>query len=232
MDITILAPAYNEEAIIDRFINQVASVLEKNYNTWEVLIVNDGSTDATEARVKAFMDVYPEHITCITHPVNQGLGAGLETGFKYAKGNVIVTMDADCTQDANLIPQLTNEISNDTGVVIASRYVKGGGMKNVPPHRLLYSKLGNLFFRILFGLPSRDISSGFRAYRKDLVKRLSCLSPGFEVQVDILRRVKQLTKIKEYPFVLVDRTVGVSKMRYGKLLKAYFKLFTKKNEHN
>jgi len=228
MDITILAPAYNEEAIIGKFINQVAPVLEKNYKTWEVLIVNDGSTDQTEKRVKEFMDSYPDHITCITHPVNQGLGAGLETGFKNAKGNIIVTMDADCTQDANLIPRLTEEISNDTGVVIASRYVKGGGMENVPPHRLLYSKLGNLFFRVLFVLPCRDISSGFRVYRKDIVKPLNHLSTGFEVQVDILRRIKQLTQIKEYPFILVDRTVGVSKMRYGKLLKAYFRLFFKK----
>ncbi len=228
MDITILAPAYNEEAIIGKFINQIASVLEKNYKTWEVLIVNDGSTDQTEERVKSFMDIYPEHIRCITHPVNLGLGAGLETGFENAKGNIIVTMDADCTQDANLIPQLAKEISNDTGVVIASRYVNGGGMEGVPPHRVLYSKLGNLFFRILFALPSRDISSGFRVYRKDIAKQLSHLSTGFEVQVDILRRVKQLTQIKEYPFILVDRTVGVSKMRYGKVLKAYFKLLTKK----
>lgn len=224
MEITILAPAYNEEGVIKKFLDSVSHVLSENYTDWEIIIVNDGSTDKTEERINEFKNTYPDKIVCINHEINKGLGAGLETGFKYARGDVVVTMDADCTHDAALIPKFSKEISNEVGLIIGSRYVDGGGMEDVPWYRVLYSKLGNLFFRLAFGLNVKDISSGFRFYRKDIAKKLVNLSSGFEVQVDILTRVKKETVIIERPFVLVDRQIGVSKMQYGQLLKAYFKL--------
>lgn len=228
MDITILAPAYNEEDVIIKFLDSISEVLERNYNNWEIIIVNDGSTDKTEERVNEFKSRYPDNIVCVNHKYNKGLGAGLETGFKHARGDVIVTMDADCTHDATLIPKFAKEISNEVGVIIGSRYVDGGGMEDVQWYRVLYSKLGNLFFRVAFGLSVKDISSGFRFYRNDIAKQLTNLSTGFEVQVDILTRVKKKTNIIERPFVLVDRQIGESKMEYGQLLKAYFKLMFRK----
>ena len=117
--ISIVAPAYNEEAVIKDFVEQVVDVTRFFFEcgNWELIVVDDGSTDRTKDilyRLKS--NFYP--LSVITH-VNYGMGKALETGFKAAKGNIVVTMNADCSHDPVLIPVLCKEIVSTGCHVIA-----------------------------------------------------------------------------------------------------------------
>ncbi|WP_027365819.1 glycosyltransferase family 2 protein [Desulfotruncus alcoholivorax] len=219
--ISIVAPAYNEEPVIEKFVRTVMETLQGVFS-FEVLIVNDGSTDKTGEILTRLQDEY-NNLVVISHNVNRGLGAGLNTGFKHAKGEIIVTLDADLSQPPSLIPVMIIEVSRGADVVIASRYVKGGSMQGVPWWRVLVSKLGNWLIKMSTGVKARDCTSGMRAYRKEVLKELTDIGTGFEVQLMILKQLHR-AKITEVPLNLVNRAAGKSKMQYLRLVPRYLAL--------
>jgi dolichol-phosphate mannosyltransferase len=221
--VTILAPAYNEEEVIEDFVKAVLSVIEVG---WELLIVDDGSTDRTPDLLFDWAGSQPE-IRVLTHPVNRGVGAALATGFTAAAGDVVVTIDADQSHPLHLIPDLVSGCA-DAEAVFASRYVPGGGMTGVPAVRRWISRLGNVALRLLFLSPVRDLTTGFRAYRTDLIRNLRVESPGFEAQLEItVRLLAHGAQISETPLILENRSAGQSKMRYLTVVPRYVRLLPK-----
>lgn len=216
--LTVLAPAYNEEPVIEKFVHEVMRTLNGVFS-FELIIVNDGSTDNTGIILERLQKVY-DNLVVINHPINRGLGAGLKTGFIHARGEVIVTLDADLSQSPGLIPSLTKEIEKGADVVIGSRYVAGGSMEGVPRWRVAVSRAGNWAIRTFAGLKARDCTSGMRAYRKGVVENLKDIGTGFDVQLRILQGLKNAV-IREVPLILVNRAAGTSKMRYFKLVPRY-----------
>lgn len=223
--VTILAPAYNEELVIEQFVNQIELSLDTFVKQWELLIINDGSSDKTKIIVESLTNKY-KNLRLINHEYNKGIGKALETGFKDAKGDIIITMDADCSHSPNIIKELVENINNGYDVVIASRYVKGGGMHEVPLWRQYISKCGNICFRAITHIHIKDTTTGYRAYSKKVIGNLDDLPNGFEVQLEILNRLKNYN-IKEIPLVLTNRAAGQSKMNYIHLLIGYIAVFKK-----
>lgn len=189
---------------------------------FELLIVNDGSSDRTGEILSRLQQEY-DNLVVVTHSVNQGLGAGLKTGFCHANGDVVVTLDADLSQPPNLIPRLVEEVSKGVDVVIGSRYVKGGGMDGVPWWRVVISRLGNWLIRQALSIKVKDCTSGMRVYRKEVVQNLEDIGTGFEVQLKILQQIGNV-RFSEVPLLLTNRLAGESKMRYLRLVPKY--LFT------
>lgn len=220
--ISIIAPAFNEEAVIQKYVREVIAYCRIHLDSFEVIVINDGSEDGTLQILSELQLAYAE-LVVVSHPQNKGIGKALEIGFKSAKGDIVVTMDADCSHDPELIKQLCAEIGKGYDIVIASRYVGDGCMKGIPVWRQVLSKYGNKAMQILLGWPAKDSTSGYRAYRTEVVKTLDNLSPGFEVQVEILMELKN-TRVKEIPFALHNRAAGQSKMEYSKLAKTYLKM--------
>lgn len=126
--LTVLAPAYNEEPVIEKFVHEVMRTLNGVFS-FELVIVNDGSTDSTGSILERLQKDY-DNLVVIRHSINRGLGAGLKTGFTRARGRIIVTLDADLSQSPGLIPSLTMEIVKGADMVIGSRYIDGGGMEH------------------------------------------------------------------------------------------------------
>lgn len=221
--ITVLAPAYNEALIIEKFVRAVMGALRGSFE-FELVIIDDGSTDETPYILKRLQREYSS-LVIVRHPENRGLGAGLLTGFKAARGDVIVTMDADLSHDPVLIPELVATVESGADIVIASRYVKGGGMEGVPWWRALISRFGNMVFGVVLKMGVKDHTSGFRAYRAEVVKELSSISKGFEAQLEILLAVKstRVPVVKEVPLMLKNRGGGESKMRYLYLVPRYLR---------
>ncbi len=221
--VTILAPAFNEEAVIEDFMKGVLGVAEPD---WELLIVDDGSTDRTPELVRDWARDHSE-IRVATHPLNRGVGAALATGFAAAAGDVIVTVDADLSHPAYLIPDLVRGC-READAVFGSRYVPGGGMTGVPAFRRWISRFGNLGLRLLFRSPVRDLTTGCRAYRAETIRTLSIESNGFEAQLEIaVRLIGRGTRIIEVPLPLENRPAGQSKMRYLAVLPRYGLLLPK-----
>jgi dolichol-phosphate mannosyltransferase len=220
--ITVLLPMYNEEKSAEPMIKLITKRLKGHKIPHEILVVNDGSTDKTHEVLKKLRRNIRQ-VRVINHKTNIGLGGALETGFKNAKTDLIVTMDADLTQDPMHIAEMLEEIENGHDMIIASRYINGGGMSGVPPHRVVVSRLANMVFAVLFGIPVKDMTSGFRCYKRSMLKGVTVKDKGFASQLEILVKYsKKDPKIKEIPFVLVSRTTGESKFDLPKVATRYF----------
>ena len=225
--ITILAPAYNEEPVIEKFVHSVMRTLQGVFS-FELIIVNDGSTDGT-GEILSCLRMQYDNLVVVTHPTNQGLGAGLVTGFKHSQGDIVVTMDADLSQSPELVMSLVKQIKNGADIVIGSRYVPGGGMEGVPWWRQAISRLGNVLIRTITSIPAKDCTSGLRAYKKYLLDDLKEVGKGFDVQLTLLRQlyINCSPIIKEVPLLLKERVAGQSKMRYLTLIPKYIVLLAK-----
>jgi dolichol-phosphate mannosyltransferase len=198
------------------------------------LAVNDGSTDRTEELLKEYAKTYP--LTVISHRHNQGLAETYRTLIntlkKQAKhDDIAVFMDADNTHSPEFIRDLVKVASTTADVVVASRYI-GGTEVGVPLKRRILSKVVNWLIRNLCGISILDCTSGYRAYRLEVLKRLPPLeSKGFEVTAEVLIRIsshKPPYKIEEIPLTLYyDRKRGASKIHVRQTIKAYVKLLWK-----
>ncbi len=213
--ISIVVPAYNEEAVIARFLDACIKDIQLG-QPYEIVVVNDGSVDATQEIVRGFQAKNPS-IRLVDHVVNRGLGKALETGFAAAQGDIVVTMDSDLTHPPAMIKDLVDGMKG-VDFCIASRYVKGGGMEQVPAWRVFISRAANLFFDLILWTNIQDLSAGFKAYRAEHIKKVTIQASGFECQMEImLYFIKHHLKHREIPLILKNRQFGTSKFRFVKM---------------
>ena len=223
--IFILLPAYNEEEAIRPLIESLVRTLRPSFE-YGIVVVDDGSRDGTAAVVEELAKTLP--VRLIRHDVNRGLGAALSTGLRDVIGrcaddDVVVTMDADNTHPADIIPRMIELAVSGRDVVIASRYQRGAGVHGVPAFRRVLSDSGGLLFRMLLPTPGvRDFTCGFRAYRGSMLKKAArhygddlVDQAGFTCMLDVLLKLRYLgATFAEVPLILrYDRKPGLSKMR-------------------
>ena len=166
------------------------------------------------------MDHYPG-LRSVTHEQNAGIGAALATGFAAIPDGIIVTMDADLSHPLDLLPELVAGCEN-ADACYGSRFVPGGGMVGVPLWRSAISRVANIILRAAYRSPTRDLTTGYRAYQAEAVHGLDLVGEGFETQLEItIRLIAAGKRITEVPLVLTTRVAGESKMRYLSLIPAY-----------
>jgi dolichol-phosphate mannosyltransferase len=230
----ILLPAYNEARNLDREVVRLHAACERRGLAYEVVIVDDGSTDDTPARVEALAARYP--VRCLSHATNRGLGAAMRTGLgdlveRAAPGDCIVTKDADNSQDPELVVRMAGEIARGQDLVIASRYQPGGAEIGLPLYRRLLSRGAGAIFQCLCPVPGvRDFTCGYRAFRASTLQRAWRLheptgglieASGFACTPELLLKVARVTdRITEVPLVLrYDLKAGKSKMRVWRTVR-------------
>ncbi len=218
----IITPTYNEHENIVRLVHEVlgqqALVPEVELN---ILIVDDNSPDGTSEIVRDLQrreDPKFQHIHLLTRPGKMGLGTAYVTGFEYAlrEGfDYIFEMDADFSHDPKEIPTFLREIEN-YDLVIGSRYIRGASVKNWPRRRLMLSYNANLYARMVTGIPVRDVTAGFKCFRREVLAAIDLhdiRSNGYAFQIEMHFRVwRKGFRIKEIPITFVDRHAGTSKM--------------------
>jgi glycosyltransferase involved in cell wall biosynthesis len=200
--ITILLPCYNEEAILNHNINSIINYLltiSEKYE-WEILIVNDGSKDKTGKIADEFarrMDT----IRVIHHPVNLNLGRALQTGFLYAKGDIIVVLDIDLSYSVNYIGEMTDKLLETcSDIVIASPYMRGGQVTAVPFLRKVMSLWVNRFMRIAAQDKYYTYTGMVRAYHSGFIRTLNLKTKDYEINPEILYKAMILrARIVEIP---------------------------------
>ena len=209
----IIIPTYNESENIEGIVRDILN-LECGVS---ILIVDDNSPDGTgeiaDRLSREFPEVHARH-----RPGKQGLGTAYRYGFGEALdmgATCIFQMDADYSHDPRYIPQFLSAI-DDHDVVIGSRYVEGGGIENWGLLREMISRGGNFYARMCTGLKMNDMTSGYRCYRKDVLKavdlsRISATGYGFQVEMSYVCAALGFDMF-ELPIVFTDRRVGQSKM--------------------
>ena len=184
----------------------------------DVLVVDDASPDGT-AEVADALGVELGQVSVLRRPVKDGLGNAYRQAFAQALADgyeVVVTLDADFSHDPAVIPQLLAEIESGADVAVGSRYVPGGATPNWPRHRRLLSAYGNRYSGWVLGLSLRDATSGFRAYRSDLLRAIdfgSSKANGYAFMTELAARISdQHAAVAEVPITFTDRVRGTSKM--------------------
>ncbi len=211
--ILVVIPTYNERDCLESIVGRVrASVPEAH-----VLIADDNSPDGTGAIADGLAQV-DEHIQVMHRTQKAGLGAAYLAGFEWAleRGyDVVVEMDADGSHQPEQLPVLLAALRN-ADLVLGSRWIAGGGVVNWPKSREILSRGGNRYTRLMLGIPLRDATGGYRAFRAATLRQLDLSqveSQGYCFQVDLAWRALQRgLRVVEVPITFIERTAGSSKM--------------------
>ena len=221
--LSVISPMYNEAETIDGTAEQLAQVLDGREQAWEVILVNDGSTDGTQAAAEAICARDPR-FRLVNHPANRGRGAGLRTGFAHARGDYLVTIEADLSYDPALILTMVDalEASPALHIALASPYMPGGSTAGVPPARLAISRLGNRVLNLVMSGNFSTVTQMFRAYRREVIDALDLESEGKEIHLEILSKAMALGfRAREFPAQLRGRAGGKSKFRFAQTVRSH-----------
>jgi dolichol-phosphate mannosyltransferase len=219
----IVLPTYNERDNIETVLRRVRFVVPAAH----VLVVDDGSPDGT-AELAEQVAHELRGISVLRRAAPTGLGNAYRAGFRWglARGyEVLVEMDADLSHDPLVLPELLHTVAAGADLAIGSRYVAGGGTKDWPWARRMISRNGCRYAQTMLGLPARDATSGFRAYRADALRALDLdqvQASGYGFQVEMTYRVaRNGGRVAEVPIEFRDRVAGTSKMSTRIVVEAF-----------
>lgn len=219
MEKIVIIPTYNERENIASILNAIFDLRQD----FHVLVIDDGSPDGTADIVRQMQSTHGTSLFLEERKGKLGLGTAYIHGFKWsiARGyHFIFEMDADFSHNPSDLQRLYEACKYDgADVAIGSRYVRGGGTVNWPWDRILLSKGGSLYTRIITWMPVRDTTAGFVCYRKEVLEAINLdeirfLGYAFQIEMKFASWKLGFT-IKEVPIVFEDRKYGVSKMHKG-----------------
>ena len=222
----IIIPTYNESENISDLIEAIFRLTLP----FEILIVDDNSSDGTAQIVKKKQEIYPETLHLIKRPEKLGLGTAYITGFKYGLKNnydYIYEMDADFSHNPEDLIRLYVACNTEGyDLAIGSRYIKGVNVVNWPMGRVLMSYCASMYVRLITGIPIYDTTAGFKCYHKSVLQAidldaLQFLGYAFQIEMKF-NAWKCGFKIKEVDVIFTDRRKGTSKMSSGIFKEAIF----------
>jgi dolichol-phosphate mannosyltransferase len=229
-NVTILAPAYNEEKNIPLFVTHFLSNVPNN---WKILIIDDGSEDGSKQVLNLLAQKH-DQLSYISHKKNMGLGKALESGFHNIETDYVITIDCDLSHKFDVVQELYNN-RHKADVVMASLSHPKSESSSASKIRVVIAKIGNFLLSYMFGTSAKEIAGGPRIYTSKSVKNLNLKYSGFEAQTEILiRLLKNNFTVSDCKLYLYKRKYGESKMPYIKtiigIIKIYFTIYlTSKN---
>jgi dolichol-phosphate mannosyltransferase len=226
-DTWILLPTYNEVENLGRMVP--ALLREVPHAT--VLVADDGSPDGT-GRLADELAAADPRVRVLHREQKEGLGPAYRAAMRVAlDGGAarIVQMDCDFSHDPRAVPDLLHAVEDGADLALGTRYISGGGTENWPLRRKLISRGGTLAARVVLGLPYRDLTGGFKAWRAETLERIEIdgiTTSGYGFQVETSWRAHQIgAQICQVPIVFREREVGVSKMTSSVISEALLMLF-------
>ncbi len=231
MKISVVTPVYNEEENIKTTMSCLVDTLKKNFQNWELIIVDDGSTDNTK-EIAEKVKARNLSTKIISYQPNRGRGYALRKGFEYAEGDIVITIDADLSYAPEHIPKLVNALikNPEIDIVVGSPYIKNGRVENVPLFRLFWSKYGNKFLSLVMPGNLTTFTGILRAYRKQVLDSLELQADDKDIHLEILSKALALGyRVLEVPAVLKNRRKGKSKFKLSSTIISHiiFSLFEK-----
>lgn len=214
--VLVIIPTYNEASNITTIVERA----QRAQPDVHILVVDDNSPDGTgDIADKLAIDDPADRINVLHRTKKDGLGGAYIAGFHWGldRGyDVLVEMDADGSHAPEQLHRLLDAIADGADLVCGSRYVPGGSTVNWPKRREILSKGGNLYSRLALGTHIRDITGGYRAFRRQVLESIdidSVESQGYCFQVDLAwRALRAGYDVREVPITFVEREVGESKM--------------------
>jgi dolichol-phosphate mannosyltransferase len=224
--VTVCLPTYNERENLERMLRVLREVLPDDGG---VLVVDDGSPDGTGELADRLAGEIP-NVSVLHRARKEGLGPAYIAGFRQALADgaeLVLEMDCDFSHDPADVPRLL-AAAEDADVVLGSRYVAGGGVRNWGRLRRFISAGGSTYARILLGTHLRDLTGGFKCFRRTVLEtipleRISSRGYAFQIETTY-RALRAGFRITEVPIVFVDRAEGHSKMSRAIVLEAVWRV--------
>lgn len=216
--VTLVVPFYNEEASVVPLAERMYPVIEELGRRWSVqlVLIDDGSTDDTYARLRrSFRASADFETTILRHIENRGIGAAMATGFEAASGDIICTLDCDCSYRPEELPGMIDFlIDQGADLVTASPYHPLGEVHNAKPWRIFMSKTASRVYSWLSPVKLHCYTSFFRVYRREWANPEYFEAEGFTSVAEVLLRASACgARVAEYPTTLGLRSEGSSKLR-------------------
>ena len=225
----VVVPTYNEAANLPRVTRRLLAAAADSNHDITLLIVDDNSPDGT-GRIADGLAAQHDVIEVLHRPGKGGLGPAYRAGFAWGleRGfEALCEMDADLSHDPADLPRMLDTLRG-ADLVIGSRYVPGGGVVDWPWHRLALSKGGNRYVQFCTGLPVEDATSGFRAFRREVLEELDLItvrSDGYSFQLEMALRTWRLGfRVMEVPITFTERTEGASKISRSIVAEALWRV--------
>jgi dolichol-phosphate mannosyltransferase len=213
--VVVVLPTFNERENLESAVGAILATLPNV----SLLVVDDASPDGT-GQIADNLAAQDSRVSVLHRPAKEGLGVAYRAGFEHAllepETRILVQMDADLSHDAADLPRLVGAIDAGADLVLGTRYMRGGGTVGWPLARQLISRGGTLFARMVLLLPYRDLTGGFKAWRRDaleavLERQSSAHGYSFQVETTWLAH-RNGSRIVEIPIVFRERVAGQSKM--------------------
>ncbi|MBQ2373477.1 MAG: glycosyltransferase family 2 protein [Alistipes sp.] len=220
LNVSVVVPLYNEEESLRELVAWIDRVANKNSLSYEIIMIDDGSSDSSWEKVEQLKTEYPA-IKGIRFARNYGKSAALYCGFKEAEGEVIITMDADLQDSPDEIPELYRMIMEE-GYDLVSGWKK---KRYDPAGKRLPSKFFNWTARIVSGIKLHDFNCGLKAYRRRVVKSIEVYGEMHRY-IPILAKHAGFKRIGEKVVQHQERKYGVSKFGMERMVKGYLDLIT------
>ncbi|AHC25714.1 MULTISPECIES: polyprenol monophosphomannose synthase [Actinomycetes] len=223
----VIIPTYNERENLPLIAARVRAATPHVH----ILVVDDGSPDGTGQLADELALADPDRVHVMHRVSKDGLGAAYLAGFAWGLGrgySVLVEMDADGSHAPEELGTLLDAVDAGADLVIGSRYVPGGAIRNWPRRRFVLSKTANTYARVLLGVNINDITAGYRAYRREVLEKIDLSavdSKGYCFQIDLSwRAINAGFKVVEVPITFTERELGVSKMSGSNIREAMVKV--------
>lgn len=228
-EISIVIPCYNETDALPYLANTLRAVeagLNENGYQPNFIFVDDKSTDGTlDLLTELFGN--KKNVEILKHDINRGVAAGIMTGIRAAKTEIVCSMDCDCTYDPHELLNMLPLLAGNIDMVTASPYHKDGGVRNVPGWRLFLSRGASFLYRRVLRSKLDTYTSCFRVYRRSTMVGMQLNESGFLGVAEMLGRLDLSGgKIVEFPAVLEVRLFGLSKMKTAKTILGHLKLLS------
>jgi dolichol-phosphate mannosyltransferase len=225
----LILPTYNEAENLERIVRAALPRLTEAAPEHRILVVDDGSPDGTGQIADRLAAELPA-VEVLHRTAKEGLGRAYLAGFQHAMAggaDLLLEMDADFSHDPADLPHLIRA-AEDADLVIGSRYVPGGGVRNWPLYRRALSRGGSVYARTILGVPVNDLTGGFKCFHRRTLEGIDYLNThadGYGFQIELTYRAfKEGFRVKEVPIVFRERERGKSKMTARIALEAIWKV--------
>lgn len=212
MQVSIIIPTLNEHGNIVRLIERINLISAKNNLNYEIIIVDDNSTDGTIEDIKR-LQKNQDNIKLIVREKPMGIGSAHIVGYNLAQGDLIISLDADLSHPPEAIPEFIKKIDNKYDLAVSSRYMRGGVTDKNTIHNLI-SKFGSFYLSILFGIKIKDFSTGYRAIKKEIWEKIKnykySTKNNFLIE-SVYFAYENGAKITDVPIIFKERVFGKSK---------------------
>ncbi len=222
MKLSLVIPARNEEGCIATTLERFTQVLTANGIVFEIVVVDDGSTDATADLLAAISARQPQVIP-VTNTGRHGFGLAIRFGLEQITGDVVAIVMADGSDSPEDLLKYYNKMLEGYDCVFGSRFIRGGKVVDYPRHKLLLNRMANAFIRILFGLNFNDITNAFKCYRREVIDGIQPLiSPHFNLTVEMpLKALIRGYSFAVVPIAWTNRAAGISKLKIKEMGSRY-----------